>query len=122
MKSAEAQGLALQRQLMTALREVVDGLRTYRITRATAAGLLNGALLLRHRDQQLQQPPASIADTHGFGYGAVLERIAFDFAGSTPLSTHVGLIVEIADRLESGASAFYATHRLYHPTKKFHEQ
>lgn len=116
--AAASNGVALQSQLIVALREVVDGLTTYRITRQTAAALLHAALALRHRDHQSQSPPRSIECTQGYGYGAVLERVAFDFAGALPLTSHLAVITAMADALEAGLPDFYATHRLYSQPKK----
>ena len=84
--------------------------------------MLHAALVLRHRDQQLQQAPPSIESTQGYSYGAVLERVAFDFSGSAPLGAHVALIAHLADTLEAGLPDFYSAHRLYHPTKNHHDR
>ena len=105
--------LAQQGRLIEALRDVVDGLHTHRITRTTAASMLHAALLLRHRDHQLQRPPPSIQDIDGYGYGAVLERIAFDFSGSAPIGLHVTLLETMTEALEAGLPDFHATHRAY---------
>ena len=114
--------LAQQGRLIEALREVVDGLHTHRITRTTAASMLHAALLLRHRDQQLQRPPPSIQDLGGYGYGAVLERIAFDFSGSAPIGQHITLIETMTVALEAGLPDFHATHRAYNQRQKHHDR
>lgn len=90
---------------------VVVGLTTYAITRATAATKLHAALSLRHRDHQLQQPPPTIYDRQGFGYGARLERIAYDFAGSEPLTDHIAFLAAIVAELQAGLPQFHATHQ-----------
>lgn len=118
----EARGLEQQTRLIEALRTVVEGLGAYRITRSTAASMLHAALLLRHRDQQLQQAPPSIQDVDGYGYGAVLERLAFDFAGSAPLGQHIALIAAMAETLQAGLADFHTTHRAYAPHKKHHDR
>lgn len=114
--------LAQQGRLIEALLDVVDGLHTHRITRTTAASMLHAALLLRHRDHQLQRPPPSIQDLGGYGYGAVLERIAFDFSGSVPIDQHIALLQTMAEALKAGLPDFHATHRSYTLPKKHHDR
>ena len=106
----QPEALAQQAQLIAALDAVVSGLEAYAITRATAASKLHAALSMRHRDHQLQQPPPTIYDRQGFGYGARLERIAYDFAGSAPLTDHIAHLTAIVLEMRTGLPQFHQTH------------
>lgn len=103
--------MARQAQLIEELDAVATGLDAYAITRTTAATRLHAALPLRHRDQRLQQPPQSIQHRRGFNYGAILERIAFDCAGTAPLGDHIALLQRLVKDLKADLPLFLDTHR-----------
>ena len=101
--------------LIAALDEIVTGLQAYAITRATAAAKLQAALGMRHRDQRLQGPPMTLEDRAGYCYGAVLERIAQDFAGSEPLRGHIHHLATIGADLQASLPDFILTHSTSRP-------
>lgn len=72
---------------------------------------MHEALALRHHDQRLQQPPPTIHERLGFTYGAVLERIAFDFSGTAPIREHIDVLAEMAAHLRADLPDFLSTHR-----------
>lgn len=72
---------------------------------------MHEALALRHYDQRLQQPPPTIHVRHGFAYGAVLERIAFDFSGTAPIREHIDVLAEMVAHLKADLPDFLSTHR-----------
>lgn len=106
-----AEAVARQARLIEVLDEVATGLGAYALTRVTAASKLQAALTLRHRVQRLQQPPPTIHERRGFGYGAVLERIAFDFAGAGPIQEHIALLADIVTELKAELPSFLSTHQ-----------